>query len=109
MKHFFFFIIIACSVLFSNKVYSQVELRVSKVDSASLFVFLNPNFTYNLVLADLKKSYGNNMALGADFGVKLKSNWSIDIGFKFYFGGGVDRSEERRVGKECRSRWSPYH
>jgi len=22
---------------------------------------------------------------------------------------GFDRSEERRVGKECRSRWSPYH
>ena len=22
---------------------------------------------------------------------------------------GTDRSEERRVGKECRSRWSPYH
>src|SRR3712207_6163513 len=21
----------------------------------------------------------------------------------------VNRSEERRVGKECRSRWSPYH
>ena len=29
------------------------------------------------------------------------------------FFGGADfvllRSEERRVGKECRSRWSPYH
>ena len=29
------------------------------------------------------------------------------------FGGfgqqGYGRSEERRVGKECRSRWSPYH
>src|SRR2546429_4031401 len=30
------------------------------------------------------------------------------------FGAGLDvfdqeRSEERRVGKECRSRWSPYH
>src|SRR3712207_9260323 len=29
------------------------------------------------------------------------------------FGGGhvisITRSEERRVGKECRSRWSPYH
>ena len=23
--------------------------------------------------------------------------------------GKADRSEERRVGKECRSRWSPYH
>src|SRR2546430_5751453 len=22
---------------------------------------------------------------------------------------GMHRSEERRVGKECRSRWSPYH
>src|ERR1039458_9745562 len=24
-------------------------------------------------------------------------------------GEGFTRSEERRVGKECRSRWSPYH
>ena len=24
-------------------------------------------------------------------------------------GAGKSRSEERRVGKECRSRWSPYH
>ena len=24
-------------------------------------------------------------------------------------GGAQERSEERRVGKECRSRWSPYH
>src|SRR3712207_9256294 len=23
--------------------------------------------------------------------------------------GDLERSEERRVGKECRSRWSPYH
>ena len=27
----------------------------------------------------------------------------IDVGAK------AERSEERRVGKECRSRWSPYH
>ena len=25
------------------------------------------------------------------------------------FVGSTNRSEERRVGKECRSRWSPYH
>src|SRR5258708_1128614 len=25
------------------------------------------------------------------------------------FAAGIGRSEERRVGKECRSRWSPYH
>ena len=28
---------------------------------------------------------------------------------KRLFGEGEGRSEERRVGKECRSRWSPYH
>src|SRR5256885_10424510 len=28
---------------------------------------------------------------------------------KFGCLGGHRRSEERRVGKECRSRWSPYH
>ena len=27
----------------------------------------------------------------------------------FYFRIAEVRSEERRVGKECRSRWSPYH
>src|SRR5256884_8695209 len=31
-------------------------------------------------------------------------------GIKCFFApGNDDRSEERRVGKECRSRWSPYH
>src|SRR5574340_1060075 len=30
------------------------------------------------------------------------------VGF-FHKFAGRERSEERRVGKECRSRWSPYH
>src|SRR3712207_9383646 len=36
----------------------------------------------------------------------------VDVGHAGALGGvldGVARSEERRVGKECRSRWSPYH
>jgi len=32
----------------------------------------------------------------------------LDCNCEFY-GSYEDRSEERRVGKECRSRWSPYH
>ena len=34
-----------------------------------------------------------------------------DVNFKVVrdFVKTVTRSEERRVGKECRSRWSPYH
>ena len=30
-------------------------------------------------------------------------------GIKHFLSYYVFRSEERRVGKECRSRWSPYH
>ena len=30
-------------------------------------------------------------------------------GAPLHFIGHLQRSEERRVGKECRSRWSPYH
>ena len=34
-------------------------------------------------------------------------NWpDIDITLPQY---SIVRSEERRIGKECRSRWSPYH
>ena len=35
------------------------------------------------------------------------SGWSKNLKGKFTED--VLRSEERRVGKECRSRWSPYH
>ena len=31
------------------------------------------------------------------------------IGYNLPEAAQVTRSEERRVGKECRSRWSPYH
>ena len=45
--------------------------------------------------------------------ILLKRVWEIggeNPGFIFNNITGIDvRSEERRVGKECRSRWSPYH
>src|SRR5256885_9643289 len=37
-----------------------------------------------------------------------REDWSFDP-FVFLEKDGYFRSEERRVGKECRSRWSPYH
>src|SRR2546421_12384341 len=35
--------------------------------------------------------------------------WFPDDPSKSYIKRVIGRSEERRVGKECRSRWSPYH
>ena len=40
-------------------------------------------------------------ALSVDDGTERPGGWPVVIDGK--------RSEERRVGKECRSRWSPYH
>ena len=38
-----------------------------------------------------------------------KNRGFIFAGSEIYGGLANTRSEERRVGKECRSRWSPYH
>ena len=37
--------------------------------------------------------------------ISLKDKKKFDASIR----SGISRSEERRVGKECRSRWSPYH
>src|SRR3989441_10330307 len=51
-----------------------------------------------------------DMAIGGDQGgsIRIPSSFSGAVGLKPTYGL-VPRSEERRVGKECRSRWSPYH
>ena len=40
---------------------------------------------------------------------KAKTSSKVSKGNFGYFRSEKRRSEERRVGKECRSRWSPYH
>src|SRR6185436_19319093 len=39
----------------------------------------------------------------------FQTRWAATPNFTLNLGVRWDRSEERRVGKECRSRWSPYH
>src|SRR5690348_17792964 len=41
--------------------------------------------------------------------VAARVNWANDFSPKFVGRDSPQRSEERRVGKECRSRWSPYY
>src|ERR1043166_8792410 len=47
-------------------------------------------------------------ARGADGLQFLCARLAAHIGL-VYLDNAAERSEERRVGKECRSRWSPYH
>src|SRR2546425_12943454 len=45
------------------------------------------------------------------YGENMRGKTSLLNAIRYAFFGKVigRRSEERRVGKECRSRWSPYH
>ena len=59
-----------------------------------------------------KNGCGKTMLMRSIAGLVIPTRGSIIINGKvlhigiFLIG---NRSEERRVGKECRSRWSPYH
>ena len=56
------------------------------------------------------QSGGPTCAINASLvGVFCESLKVAEIDAIFGSINGIERSEERRVGKECRSRWSPYH
>ena len=56
---------------------------------------------------------GKSTLLNCIGGLDTMDSGSVRVDGKEIFGlkpdALADRSEERRVGKECRSRWSPYH
>ena len=55
---------------------------------------------------NLSVKYGTQVVLD---GATIAFREGEHIGLVGRNGSGKSRSEERRVGKECRSRWSPYH
>ena len=63
----------------------------------------------NICYDDLIVTSGANVTLkGTLYGnVDVKDNSHFQL--NGIMCGNLFRSEERRVGKECRSRWSPYH
>src|SRR3989454_11266476 len=65
------------------------------------------------VLAHYAKHYQTGQPMPRKLVDKIKRARTFDQGFattEYVAAALLDmRSEERRVGKECRSRWSPYH
>src|ERR1022692_3791277 len=61
-------------------------------------------FKGNRGLAAALRAFGHGFGFG-----ETRSGRSLALGLACLAALGFIRSEERRVGKECRSRWSPYH
>ena len=75
--------------------YDELELDTLGEKKTALFVIISDtDATFNFIVSIMYSQLFNLLCDKAD-----------DV----YNGRLPIRSEERRVGKECRSRWSPYH
>ena len=78
-----------------EKFISEMNNIISK-NGLNFFLFIITNILSNDSVGIVA---GNgNAAVEKAFNEKVENNTVL-----------LTRSEERRVGKECRSRWSPYH
>src|SRR5438067_9909065 len=70
-----------------------------------------PELSFRRLLNDLQIVVASAPHLGESMtiGLVLRYGSVFDPADKGGLGHLVARSEERRVGKECRSRWAPYH
>ena len=67
------------------------------IDELQLMTMLNGEYDANNAILTFHAGTGGTEAQDwAEMLYRMYTRWA-------------DRSEERRVGKECRSRWSPYH
>ena len=97
-------------------------VRSDLIIAGSIFIFSHIKENYPKLLDTKKKFLVIFRGINVDYfdsSSKLESEeknllkkWEIDKEKKIILVPGrltAWRSEERRVGKECRSRWSPYH
>ena len=71
---------------------------------------MNEKYTYYLRYACISSALAAALALGGcSSGERGVATQNEAVAANAQDGQAAVRSEERRVGKECRSRWSPYH
>ena len=75
------------------------DIVIVGIDEKALNTFPDPTLFWQPYYADAIQG-----AAGAGAKVLI-----LDVAFGIPVAKWEPRSEERRVGKECRSRWSPYH
>ena len=70
---------------------------------------LSENMEDNMERVSLAKELSSTTYPGRGIVIGRTKDGKKAVTAYFIMGRSENRSEERRVGKECRSRWSPYH
>ena len=86
---------------------SLLDLSLWLLDYPEVETITTQNFyqnTKNIEDSSISFLRCNNSRL-----ISLETSWSLPMEKDSHYFTVYGRSEERRVGKECRSRWSPYH
>ena len=101
-----------------KSVNNEELIKIVKENKIRVAISVNWKYTIPKSFLDLFECGILNFHLGnlPDYKGNATVNWTI-INGESYINGNIHkmdpeldaRSEERRVGKECRSRWSPYH
>ena len=82
---------------------NENELRGKKVNNT------NSQISYKTSTHQLTKKQKSQSSIKKEFMFPKIKNSSNNCFYNYNTFNDFERSEERRVGKECRSRWSPYH
>ena len=86
-----------------KKLLAAVTTGVLAVTSLSLSGLVSSAEVQELMNDTFESGYGAWKGVGSSLSLSTEQSHSGGTSLYCY------RSEERRVGKECRSRWSPYH
>ena len=87
----------------ANKFQCEEMIKEAADEHADIILFPEMTLTgFSLRVKEMADYHEETIAYFS----ALAAKYSIMIGFGYIT---MPRSEERRVGKECRSRWSPYH
>src|SRR2546429_5234837 len=85
------------------------DVAVTGVQTCALPIFGATASSTAPVLRTLSRAPGPTDPTGKPFGLYVAKAAPAESSTSAYASAGSRRSEERRVGKEGRSRWSPYH
>lgn len=87
------FLLVTLIVVLTSEVNAQrnadIELKYDAVDTSTSMVWASAGFAWQFPFATLKETFKMNAQVHVNLTYKFASNWTVDMGFAYMFGGKV--------------------